>query len=41
MSYLGGVISHFGGILAQPGRADYDVFISFRGQSPPPESALH
>ena len=39
MSYLGGVISHFAGILVQPGRADYDILISFRGQSPPPESA--
>ena len=36
-SYLRGVISHFGGILVQPGRADYDVLISFRGQSPPPK----
>ena len=32
MRYFGGVISHFGGILVQPGRADYDVLISFLGQ---------
>ena len=39
MSYLGGVISHFGGILVQSGRADYDFLISFRGQGPPLKSA--
>ena len=26
--------------MVQPDRADYDIFISFRGQGPPPESAL-
>ena len=41
MSYLGGAISHFRGLVVQPGRADYDIFISFRGQGPPLESTPH
>ena len=32
-------ISQFRGLLVQPGRADYDVLISLRGQGPPPEFA--
>ena len=39
MSYLGGIILHFRGILVQPGRADYDLIIPFRGEGPLPESA--
>ena len=39
MSYPRGAISYFRGILVQPGGADYDLIVPFRGQGPPSESA--